>query len=212
MLVISTRELIYKQKHQVHECNLNAMQCNNKLPTSCYWLEQSLMRVLRNHQKEINSPHSCAVCFPLFEKESCLPWLRLFSHHFNSEQQRKTAFARPPVNLLRSCISTGPLPKTTPTHDNKWTMRLSDASVWFICKTKTFHAPHSRCPSWSPSGGEHIAPVPARPWLTPPPPTHRVAPICMHTAFLTEHSTQARRNEEKKTTRERPGNKILFLW
>lgn len=100
-------------------------------------------------------------------------------------------------------ISLSLLATTTPTDDNKRTMGLSDASEWFICKTKTFHIADSGGPSCSPPGGDHSEPPPALPPLNSP----RAALICMHTAFLTEHSTQARKDEKK-----RKGNKILFLW
>lgn len=56
-----------------------------------------------------------------------------------------------------------------------------------------------------PPGGEHPVPVTALPWLS----SLWAALICMHTAFLTEHSTQARKAGKKG---ERNGNKILFLW
>lgn len=47
----------------------------------------------------------------------------------------------------------------------------------------------------APPGGEPVVPVPARSRLNSP----RVALICMHTAFLTEHSTQARKNGKRET-------------
>lgn len=90
---------------------------------------------------------------------------------FQLRAAQKAPFVSPPVILLlflsHSCISICLLTTTTPTHDNKWTMGLSDASAWFICKTKTFHA---TCwmPFLAPPGGEHIVPVPARPRLNSP--------------------------------------------
>lgn len=87
-------------------------------------------------------------------------------------------------------------------------MGLSDASEQFICKTKTLHIAHSRGPSCSPPGGEHSVPVPALPWLNSP----WAALICMHTAFLTEHSTQARKEGggEKKKGREKETKSYFY--
>lgn len=85
-------------------------------------------------------------------------------------------------------------------------MGLSDASEWFICKTKTFHIADSRGPSCSPPGGEQSVPVPALPWLNSP----WAALICMHTAFLTEHSTQARKDEKKRKKRREKETKSYF--
>lgn len=59
-----------------------------------------------------------------------------------------------------------------------------------------------------PPGGEHSVPVPALPWLNSP----WAALICMHTAFLTEHSTQARKEggEKKKKGREKETKSYFY--
>lgn len=49
-----------------------------------------------------------------------------------------------------------------------------------------------------PPGGEHSVPVAALPQLNSP----WAALICMHTAFLTEHSTQAGKDEKKEREKE----------
>ena len=72
------------------------------------------------------------------------PWpLRTCIHHFQLRVGQKAPFVYPPVAYYchcgtHPCISICLLSTTTPTHDNKWTMVLSDVSEWFICKTKPF--------------------------------------------------------------------------
>lgn len=92
----------------------------------------------------------------------------------------------------------------------KWTMGPSDVTERFICKTKTFFKLLTvGSSSWPPPGGElRRTCIPALyPWLNSPgwvatSPTTALSPpsilICMHTAFLTEHSTQARKDGERK--------------
>lgn len=140
------------------------MQCNNKLPTSCYWLELNVHKqpyTCSEESSERNQFSAFLCCLLSFvwkklHQSVYLLWLpQTYSHHFTSERRRRHlpfVLLSPTVvtSPSHSCISIWLLTTTTPTHDKKWTMGLSDASVWFICKTKTFFMLLTGCPSWPP--------------------------------------------------------------